>query len=56
MKLWRLWQPGRTLFWLMLAFNALSSLCSFAKRTRPLNTAELFLLGCVSLMHVADGL
>jgi hypothetical protein len=56
MKLLRLWQPGRLAFWLMLAFNALSSLCSFAMRTWPLNTMGLVLMGCVALLNVAGGL
>ncbi len=56
MKLLRLWQPRRLAFWLMLAFNALSSLCSFAMRTWPLNTWGLVLMGCLVLVNVAGGL
>ena len=56
MKLGRLWQPGRLLFWLMLGFNALSSLCSYALRALPLNTAGLWLLTAVALLNVAGGL
>ena len=30
MKLARLWQPRSPLFWLMVGFNVLSSLCAWA--------------------------
>jgi hypothetical protein len=56
MKLRRLWQPGRMLFWLMLAFNLLSSVCSYAMRVLPLNTFGVLLLGVVALVNVAGGL
>ena len=55
-KLRRLWQPGRVLFWLMLAFNILSSLCSYAMRFLPLNTVGMLLVGSVALINVAGGL
>ena len=45
----RLWQPGRAAFWLMLAFNVLSSVCSYAMRTLPLNTAGMLLVGSVAV-------
>ena len=56
MQLKRLWQPRRGLFWMMLAFNALSSLCSWALRALPLNTAGLLLLGAIALLNVGFGL
>ncbi|MEO5734596.1 MAG: hypothetical protein ABIN96_05225 [Rubrivivax sp.] len=52
----RLWQPQRSLFWLMLAFNALSSLCAWALRTWPLNTLGQLLLALVALLNVVFGL
>ncbi|MBC7717349.1 MAG: hypothetical protein H7143_10460 [Pseudorhodobacter sp.] len=55
-KLRRLWQPTRVLFWLMLAFNLLSSVCSYAMRELPLNTMGMLLVGSVALINVAGGL
>lgn len=52
----RLWQPRRGLFWLMVAFNLLSSACTLAMQTLPLNTAGLLLLAFVALMNVGFGL
>lgn len=52
----RLWQPRRALFWQMLAFNALSSVCTWALRSLPLNTVGLLLLGFVALLNVGFGL
>ena len=56
MNLRRLWQPRRGMFWLMLAFNGLSSLCAWALRTLPLSAAGLILLALVALLNVAFGL
>ena len=56
MKLRRLWQPGRLLFWQMVMFNVLSSLCSWAMRALPLNTLGLLLVGFVALLNVGFGL
>ncbi len=56
MKLSRLWQPRRLLFWQMLLFNALSSVCSFVMRAYPLNTLGLLLVGAVALLNVGFGL
>lgn len=55
-RLARLWQPRRGLFWLMLAFNGLSSLGAWAMRGLPLNTPALLLIGVVSLFNVGFGL
>ncbi|MDH4059309.1 MAG: hypothetical protein OEU94_00705 [Aquincola sp.] len=52
----RLWQPSRPLFWLMLVFNGLSSLCTWALRTWPLHTLGMLLLGALALGNVAFGL
>jgi hypothetical protein len=56
MKLRRLWQPGRLLFWQMVMFNVLSSVCSWAMRALPLNTLGLLLVGFVALLNVGFGL
>jgi hypothetical protein len=52
----RLWQPRRGLFWLMVAFNVLSSVCTWAMRALPLNTVGLLLLAFIALLNVAFGL
>ncbi len=56
MKLSRLWQPRTLLFWQMLAFNVLSSLCAWALRTLPLNTAGMLLVGTAALLNCGFGL
>jgi len=55
-KLRRLWQPAKPLFWLMLGYNLLSSLCAWLMRTQPLNTFGLLLVGSVALINVGFGL
>lgn len=55
-KLRRLWQPANPLFWLMLGFNLLSSLCTWAMRALPLNTLGLLVVGGVALFNVGFGL
>jgi hypothetical protein len=40
----------------MLLFNGLSSACTFALRTLPLNTVGQLLVGTVALLNVACGL
>jgi hypothetical protein len=52
----RLWQPRKGMFWMMIGFNVLSSLCTWAMRALPLNTAGLLLLGLVALINVGMGL
>ena len=52
----RLWQPRKGLFWMMVGFNALSSLCTWAMRALPLNTLGLLLIGAIALLNVAFGL
>ena len=56
MKLGRLWQPRRLLFWQMLLFNLLSSVCTWALRAYPLNMAGLLLVGFIALLNVGFGL
>jgi len=56
MKLSRLWQPRRLLFWQWVMFNLLSSLCTWALHTLPLNGVGLLLVGFVALLNVGFGL
>ncbi len=56
MKLGRLWQPRRLLFWQMVMFNVLSSVCTWAMRAYPLNMAGLLLVGFIALLNVGFGL
>lgn len=56
LKLRRLWQPTRALFWMMVLFNLLSSACTYALRALPLNGVGLLLVGTVALLNVACGL
>jgi len=56
LKLSRLWQPTRAIFWMMVMFNVLSSLCTYAMRALPLNTVGLVLLAAVALLNVGCGL
>lgn len=56
LKLSRLWQPGRLLFWQMVFFNVMSSVCAWAMRAYPLNTVGLLLVGFVALLNVMFGL
>ena len=55
-KLRRLWQPSKPLFWMMLGFNLLSSVCTWALQTQPLNGFGLLLLSGIALLNVAMGL
>jgi hypothetical protein len=56
MKFSRLWQPRRLLFWQMVMFNVLSSVCGWALRALPLNTAGLLLIGTVGLLNCVFGM
>ena len=56
LKWQRLWQPQRLLFWQMLVFNILSSVCSWALRSLPLNGAGMAVLSILALANVAFGL
>lgn len=56
MKLARLWQPRTLLFWQMVGFNVLSSVCAWALRTLPLNTAGMLLVGLAALLNCGFGL
>ena len=52
----RRWQPRNPMFWMMVGFNALSSVCGWALRALPLNTAGLLVVGFVALLNVGAGL
>ncbi len=41
---------------MMLGFNALSSVCSWAMRSLPLNSFGLILIGMIALINVVFGL
>jgi hypothetical protein len=56
MKLRRLWQPHRGLFWVMVAFNLLSSLAAWALRALPLNGPAYALVAVLALLNCAFGL
>ena len=56
MKLSRLWQPRKLLFWQMVMFNVLSSVCSWALRALPLNAVAMLIITLVALTNVGFGL
>jgi hypothetical protein len=56
MKWSRLWQPRKLLFWQMVMFNVLSSVCSWALRALPLNTVATLVIALVALLNVGFGL
>lgn len=41
---------------MMIGFNALSSVCTWAMRALPLNTVGLLLVGFIALLNVGFGL
>lgn len=56
LRLRRLWQPRNPLFWMMLAFNVLSSVLGWMMRALPLNGLGLTLVGVLALGNVLMGL
>ena len=52
----RLWRPSHPLFWLVLLFNLLSSVCAWLMRSLPLSTGALLALGLLALANVGFGL
>jgi hypothetical protein len=56
MKLQRLWQPRRGVWWLMVAFNVFSSVLAWALRALPLSTTGTLLLGSLGLINALCGL
>jgi hypothetical protein len=51
MKLSRLFRPRDPIFWLMLAFSLLSSLCAWALQALPLTPSGRVLVGTVGLVN-----
>jgi hypothetical protein len=56
MKLARLWQPSRAVWWLMVGFNLLSTACAWALRALPLTTTGTLLIGALGLANALCGL
>jgi hypothetical protein len=56
MKLQRLWQPAHPMFWLMVVFNVLSSVCAWALRAVALPYPVMLFIALVALGNVAGGL
>ncbi|MFM8898456.1 MAG: hypothetical protein ACKOF9_00675 [Burkholderiales bacterium] len=56
MKLQRLWQPTHPMFWLMVAFNVLSSVCAWALRAVELPYPVMLFIALVALGNVVGGL
>jgi 4-hydroxybenzoate polyprenyltransferase len=56
MNLKSLWQPHHPVFWLMVVFNILSSVCAWALRNMALPYPVMLLIGLVALCNVAGGL
>lgn len=56
MKFSRLFQPRNPLFWLMIAFNVLSSVLAWVLRTWPLNTAGTVVVGLLALADALAGI
>jgi hypothetical protein len=56
LKLRRLWQPGRLLFWQMVFFNGMSSACAWVLRAVPLNGIGMALVTFIALLNCGFGL
>jgi hypothetical protein len=56
MKLQRLWQPAHPMFWLMVVFNVLSSVCAWALRAVALPYPVMLFIALVALGNVVGGL
>ncbi len=56
MKLQRLWQPTHRLFWLMVTFNLLSSVCAWTLRAVALPYPVMLLIALVAIGNVLGGL
>ncbi len=56
MRLVRLWQPRSGLFWQMVTFNLLSTLCAWALRTLPLTAAAMGVVAALGLLNCAFGM
>lgn len=55
-KLSRLFQPRNPLFWMALAFNALSMGLAWVVQNRPLNTLGLAVIGFFALSNAVLGM
>jgi hypothetical protein len=56
MKLQRLWQPRNPIFWLMVVFNLLSSVCAWVLRSIVLPYPVMLLVTLLALGNVVFGL
>lgn len=56
MKLSRLVQPRNPAFWLMIAFNVLSSLFAWGMRALPLTPVAQYVFAALALANVAMGI
>ena len=56
MKLKRLWQPTSLVFWLMVAFNVLSSVGAWVLRAVALPYPLMLFIALISLGNVVGGL
>jgi hypothetical protein len=56
MKLQRLWQPTSPVFWMMVAFNVLSSVGAWVLRAFALPYPLMLLIALIALGNVAGGL
>ncbi len=56
MKLSRLWQPRRAVFWMMVVFNLLSSGLTLAMRSQPWSDGAMLFLGGLALANSLCGL
>ncbi len=56
MKLQRLWQPTSPVFWMMVAFNVLSSVGAWVLRAVALPYPVMLFVALVALGNVAGGL
>ncbi len=52
----RLWQPKSGLFWLFVAFNALSALGAWALRSLPLNAVAFAVVATLTAMNAGAGM
>lgn len=52
----RLWQPRRGIFWMVLAFNALSSVLGGVLRSDVLSPVGMALVGSLALLNALAGM
>ena len=56
MKIARLWQPRRAVFWMMVAFNVLSSGFAWAMRALPLSESGTMIFAALAIGNSLCGL